>query len=254
MAEQQQMEARANLRATVMEAATSQPADQAMEVDPDWDSMLQSWEQEQQGAYAGVLQRAMQAPTPAPSFGHPGGPTYVPDMRLPGAPAASAASAAPPPPGSLSPGPGSESTLTDPNIGTSPVHPAGPEAALHRERRTSPVHPGQRPPGAVRVPTTVEAPREGIKPATSAPNQVVHPAQEGVTLADKLAVRRSALEPFGQTRLPAPPGLASPELTEAEIAIAEARAQALNAASGVHQALANASILSDDEGEGDELT
>ena len=72
-------------------------------------------------------------------------------------------------------------------------------------------------------------------------------------------MRRSALEPFGQARFPAPPGLAVPELSEAEIAIAEARAralqqQALNAAPGVHPALANASILSDDEGEGDELT
>ena len=157
MAEQQQMEARASLRATVLEAATSQPTDQAMEVDPDWDSFLGA-------GTTGCLCGGSATCYAGPRAGAAGGPTYVPDSRLPGAPAASAAPAASPPPGTLSPGPGPESTMTDPYIGTSPVHPAGPDAALPRERRTSPLHPGQRPPGAVRVPTTVEAPREGSSP------------------------------------------------------------------------------------------
>ncbi|CAE7362443.1 hemA, partial [Symbiodinium microadriaticum] len=195
MAEQQQMEARASLRATVLEAATSQPTDQAMEVDPDW------------------------APAPAPQVD-------LPMFRI--------------------------------RVFQGPRQPLQPLQLRHHLVRcrqdfaSSPRSASTRgSEGAHHCGST----KGRFKPATSAPNQVVHPAQEGVSLADKLAMRRSALEPFGQARFPAPPGLAVPELSEAEIAIAEARAralqqQALNAAPGVHPALANASILSDDEGEG----
>ena len=67
------------------------------------------------------------------------------------------------------------------------------------------------------------------------------------------------MEPFGKARPLPPPGLSATGPTEAEIAIAEARAMALNpqvvsAPPGMHPALASASIVDDDEGEGDELT
>ena len=153
----------------------------------------------------------------------------------------------------------SEPLLTDPYTGASPARmAAGPEPMMTGDRRTSPIHPGQRAPGTPRVPTSEEPPRAGIKPATSAPNQVAHSAPTGATLADKLEAKRSVLEPFGKARFPAA-GLPVNGPTEAEIAIAEARAMALNppdptAPPGLHPALAGANIVSDDEGDGDELT
>ena len=152
-----------------------------------------------------------------------------------------------------------EPLLTDPYTGMSPVRmAAGPEQMLAGDRRTSPIHPGQRAPGAPRVPTAEAPPRAGIKPATSAPNQIAHAAQAGNTLADKLEAKRSVLEPFGKARPPPPPGLAPAGPSEAEIAIAEARAMALHpqgtsAPPGTHPALASASIVDDDEGEGEDL-
>ena len=242
------------------------PAAEAGSFDMEWERMMSA--EEEVTAPSAFLRDALRA---AQSVGQsvPGGPG--PDLlgeitgppaaeRLPSfgvslgaAPAAMGASPAQPSPTSLPP----EPLLVDPYTGSSPTPSTpGPDAPMATERRTSPIHPGQRAPGAPRVPTNVEAPRPGIKPATSAPNQVAHPGSSGVSLADKLDAKRSVLEPFGGARPPAPPGLPVPGPSEAELAIAEARALALNQQGGTptpnHPAMASASIVSDDDG--DELT
>ena len=58
-----------------------------------------------------------------------------------------------------------------------------------RDRRSSPLHPGQRDPGQLRVPTEQAAPREGINDATKAPPSKV---TGGIGLQAKLDARRAA--------------------------------------------------------------
>ena len=143
----------------------------------------------------------------------------------------------------------------EPCAGATRDRPIHTDTRMPGDRRTSPIHPGQRAPGP-RVPTTEAPPRAEIKSATKAAGQAAHGNLSGTSLADKLEAKRSVLEPFGGTRLPAPPGLPTPGPTEAEIAIAEARALALNQQGGQHgipPVPSGANFVSDDDGDGDEL-
>ena len=78
------------------------------------------------------------------------------------------------------------------------LHAAVPASGLHAngpptEKRSSPLHPGQRRPDEARQPTHTAPPREGVKPATMKPTP---PEPPHSSLASKLNSRR-ALEPFG---------------------------------------------------------
>ena len=273
------------MKQIVLHGAAHGGAPQAPPVpdDQEWESLMmaEGMAVEPSSFLREALHAAQYAGQPMGAQGMPGPPMAPPPAeRLP-AFGASGPSPAPGPAGHVTPAPAavpghvapgqagtvaspaslsSEPLLTDPYTGASPARmAAGPEPMMSGDRRTSPIHPGQRVPGTPRVPTSEEPPRAGIKPATSAPHQVAHSAQPGATLADKLEAKRSVLEPFGKARFPAPPGLSASGPTEAEIAIAEARAMALNppdptAPPGLHPALAGANIVSDDEGDGDELT
>ena len=79
------------------------------------------------------------------------------------------------------------------------LHAAMPTGGVHPackmiDKRTSPLHPGQRRPGEARQPTSQAPPRAGVKPATMKP---APPEPPHSTLTDKLATRR-ALRPFGK--------------------------------------------------------
>ena len=78
------------------------------------------------------------------------------------------------------------------------LHAAVPASGLHAtgpptEKRSSPLHPGQRRPDEARQPTHTVPPREGVKPATMKPTP---PEPPHSSLASKLNNRR-ALTPFG---------------------------------------------------------
>ena len=79
----------------------------------------------------------------------------------------------------------------------------------HKDRRSSPLHPGQRDPSQARVPNSLEQPRESVKDATKHP-----PGKPQVLkgLQAKLEERRSAeqgggaaLQPFRNQRGPSHP-------------------------------------------------
>ena len=71
-----------------------------------------------------------------------------------------------------------------------------------KDRRSSPLHPGQRDSGAPRVPTNLEAPRSNIKEATKAPpvpserEKSIHAKLEAKRAAELGTVPGAALQPF----------------------------------------------------------
>ena len=232
-AKRAQWEAREAVRATVLQEMTqAEPAEPV--VDTEWEEMLQGWEEEQRGHLDGVLRRALQEKS-AP----PGRPEYA-QMEVDTAPPGLTDGHSM---GLQTEGPGhyvERSPRTparfDPYQASSPVTtlPHTTEAAAP-ERRTSPVHPGQRDPNATRIPTSEGAPRPSIKSATSAPSSVAKAPPGGINLADKLHHKRMVMEPFGGSgHPPARPADAPPVQTEAEIALAEAKAR-LTAAPAGHQ-------------------
>ena len=189
----------------------------AAEAEASWDRMRSGWENEDADAMSHVLRRAVEAPRTAASVAmrqlnpavqellvslgaipawaasaQAGG-----DLRAPIAPQVPVA-----PEASHADGPVLPSTSTAPSETRSGAPHQG-----KADMQISPAHPGQRDMTAARVPTTVEAPRPGIKAATMAPTTAGAPHS---LLADKLDAKRAhaksqAMQPFRGGGAP-PPG------------------------------------------------
>ena len=165
--------------------------------DAGWDSMVGGWEREQRDGSQEVLRRALESaqairtpvrshipsrtPPPAERGGAPIGSPNFGSRSPPGLPVASD-----PYTFTGTPGPtaeGQDGSGTMPTMESTPPPP-----------RSSPIHPGQRDLGQIRVPTTVAAPRPGIKDATK-----TQPAADtgGCSLSTKLDAKRNAMKPLG---------------------------------------------------------
>ena len=174
--------------------------------DASWDSMVGGWEREQRDGSQEVLRRALESaqamrtpvrshvpsrtPPPADRGGAPIGSPNFGARSPPGLPVSSdpytftGAQLGPPVEGQ-------DGNGTMPTMESTPTPP-----------RTSPIHPGQRDPGQIRVPTSVAAPRPGIKDATK-----THPAADTgrCSLGAKLDAKRNAMKPFGGPAAREPP-------------------------------------------------
>ena len=178
--------------------------------DNEWEQMIVDWEEERRGITDGVVQRALQERRarmgppafPAETMSRGGGPDmastqlHAQENVLGSAPLKEAkpmyGAASPSPPG----------TRSTPYPPTSPVLPKPSDDMMKEDldRRTSPLHPGQRAHGQQRSFTDVEPPRQGVKEATKQPP--TKPDSGGATLRQKLEERRaqeiqgSAMQPF----------------------------------------------------------
>ncbi|CAE7346075.1 unnamed protein product [Symbiodinium microadriaticum] len=236
-----QVEARESVRETVLREMHVGQTTIEQAADMEWDTMVQGWEEEQRGQIFGVLQRAMQAERCSTGESYNTNPHHLPARR--GTCPSETASAMPPEDTAGHPAMAERHMARSPDTPAKadPYMPSSPVPTLPNmttgaplaERRSSPIHPGQREPGQARHPTSEEAPRPSIKAATSAPSQVANANPPGVNLADKLQARRSAMEPFGRPphrdpteELSGPVALGPPTgPSEAELAIEATRRQ-----------------------------
>ena len=203
-----------------------------------WDRLQANWAQEDEATLQSVLQRAVSMTEPGVS--HPGAVRQLrPELvKLLSHFSANAPWEGPPGlgQGSGMPGPAtgpppSGATSTSPLPPTDvPVVEAANNVApttsatgrLQGDMQVSPSHPGQREHRGGRVPTSVEPPRQGIKPATMAHAQPDRP--QGPGLSEKLNKRREAeltkaMQPFGSKAglvPPVPPDTSQVNLAEGD--------------------------------------